>query len=162
MSIERGPQNIPEQRAPSPDSGLRRTLIVIHPAPPSQRTSSPFQPTVVPPESDDQREPTPEQPHGRHRLSGRSWRHRVEHSLRSLPLWLRTVLLLASLLTGTAAIAVGIVLSGQLLLATLGLRSRSRRHTMHLVPPAPVSRPEPVLIEPARPMRWRVLARRPA
>src|SRR5262245_44024956 len=68
---------------------------------------------------------------GRHRVNDSPWLGLVERVLTSWPITLRVVALLIVLLTGTAAVAATLGIGGQLLLATLGLRTRrARRHRL--------------------------------
>jgi len=71
------------------------------------------------------------QPGGRHELIDSTWFGRLERLLQSWPITLRLALLVAVVLTGTAAVAATLGIGGQLALAALGLRARlsSRRRT---------------------------------
>ncbi len=71
---------------------------------------------------------------GRHQLDSSPWLDLAERILCSWPITLRVTVLLAVLLTGTAALAAALGIGGQLLLAALGLQARlnSRRRAAAL------------------------------
>lgn len=64
---------------------------------------------------------------GRHHLRDHSWLGLVERVLLSWPVTLRLALLIAVLVTGTAALAAVVGVVGQVLLALLGLRTQRLR-----------------------------------
>lgn len=67
---------------------------------------------------------------GRHELVDSTWFGRLERLLQSWPITLRLALLVAVVLTGTAAVAATLSIGGQLALAALSLRAR-RRGSQH-------------------------------
>ena len=64
---------------------------------------------------------------GRHGLVDSTWFGRLERLLQSWPITLRLVLLVAVVLTGTAAVAATLGIGGQLLLAALSVRAERER-----------------------------------
>ena len=65
---------------------------------------------------------------GKHRLEESTWLGLADRVLTSWPITLRLALLVAVVLTGTAAVAATLGIGGQLALAALNLRARRARH----------------------------------
>lgn len=111
-----------------------RITVIIHEF--SQEPACPQVPRLVPAPAQLRRRTTRAQPRrrGRHELADRPWFDLAERMLHSWPITLRVAVLMAVLLTGTAAVAAALGVGGQLLLAALGLRTRlnTRRRTTAL------------------------------
>jgi hypothetical protein len=118
------PTNPAEVPGGSPQRVPRITLV-IHGSPTDLPTavSSPL-PRTTPAPTAEAGQLVRQQRGGRHELVDSTWFGRLERLLHSWPITLRLALLVAVVLTGTAAVAATLGIGGQLLLAALSLRAR--------------------------------------